>query len=48
MYHFLRQDNFEFNLEVELTKLLMENYEQLNDRLAEKKLHYSQITKKVK
>lgn len=48
MYHCLRQDNFEFNLEVELTKLLMENYEQLNDRLAEKKTHYSQITKKVK
>ena len=46
MYHCLRQDNFEFNLELELTKLLWENYEQLNDRLAETKEHYTLITKK--
>lgn len=46
MYHCLRQDNFEFNLEVELTKLLMENWEQLNDRLAETKDYYTLITKK--
>ena len=46
MYHCLRQEQFEFNLEVELTKLLMENYEQLNDRLAETKEHYTLITKK--
>ena len=46
MYHCLRQEQFEFNLEVELTKLLMENYEQLNDLLAETKEHYTLITKK--
>jgi hypothetical protein len=47
-YHCLRQDHFEFPLSYEITKLLIENLEQLEEKKAELLNHYSQIIKNKK
>ena len=45
--HYLQQNDFEFNLEVELTKLLLDNKEQLIQKLEEQKILWRNTAKKT-
>ena len=45
--HYLHQNDFEFNLEVELTKLLLDNKEQLIQKLEEQKILWRNTAKKT-
>lgn len=45
--HHLQQNDFEFNLEVELTKLLLDNKEQLIQKLEEQKILWRNTAKKT-
>ena len=45
--HYLQQNDFEFNLQVELTKLLLDNKEQLIQKLEEQKILWRNTAKKT-
>ena len=45
IYHYLQQNDFEFNLQVELTKLLLDNKEQLIQKLEEQKILWRNTAK---
>ena len=47
IFHYLQQNDFEFNLELELAKLLLDNKEQLIQKLEEQKILWRNTAKKT-